>query len=235
MQWLFLVVFLLVNVIYFIIMRLLGVGLAAHIISQVIILVACGIVLSLVHKYKSTRFAIPKPQELVGFRKQYNHTDFFELTSRGSKGGLDFSSAFTTSEVHPIECIDHVSAILMYANRSATFKPNQICMISSNWATTMVKGCHDHNYPHMKDRYKHDMSRNLCLGASYNGIYRALQHDYKPTDDVQWIIDNPSIEHYVLSTLDYFRHHPALFLRSTEHTISTLEKLQKYLHQKING
>ena len=63
----------------------------------------------------------------------------------------------------------------------------------------------------------------------YNGIYRALQHDYKPTDDVQWLIDNPNVEAYVLNTLDYFRHNPALFLRSTDQTLGTLEKLQKYL------
>lgn len=232
MRWLYLAIFLLVNIVFFIILYLMGVGLAAHIILQVIVFVACGIVATLIHKYKTTRFAIPSPQELVGFRKQYNNTDFFDLTNE--KGGLDFSSAFTSNEVHPIQCFDHISAILMYSNRSASFNPNQICMISASWATTMLKGCQVNNYPHIHDRYKHDMSRNLCVGASYNGIYRALQHDYKPTDDVQWIIDNPGVERYILSTLDYFRHNPALFLRSTEHTLTTLDKLHKYLKQKIS-
>ena len=73
-------------------MKIAGVGLAAHIITQIIILVGFGIFFSLVHKYKTTRFAIPSPQELVGFRKLYNKTDFYALTSRGKKGGIDFSS-----------------------------------------------------------------------------------------------------------------------------------------------
>ncbi len=235
MQWVYLAILILVNIVFFFIMKIAGVGLAAHIITQIIILVGFGIFFSLVHKYKTTRFAIPSPQELVGFRKLYNKTDFYALTSRGKKGGMDFSSAFTSSDVHPVQCFDHISAILMYSNRSATFTPAQICMISASWATTMLKGCQVNNYPHINDRYKNDMSRNLCVGASYNGIYRALQHDYKPTDDVQWLIDNPNVEAYVLNTLDYFRHNPALFLRSTDQTLGTLEKLQKYLKQKLHN
>lgn len=235
MQWLYLAILIVVNIVFFIIMKVLGVGLAAHIITQIIILVAFGIFFSLLHKYKTTRFAIPSPQELVGFRKQYNKTDFYALTSRGKKGSMDFSSAFSSSEVHPVQCFDHISAILMYSNRSSTFTPAQICMLSANWATTMLKGCHINHYPHINDRYKKDMGRNLCVGASYNGIYRALQADYSPTDDVQWMIDNPNVESYVLSTLDYFRHNPGLFLRSNDQTIGTLDKLQKYLKQKLKS
>ena len=231
MRWSYVLIILGINAVSFGVLYLTHTGLAAHIIIQTIVFIGGLIGVSLFHKYKSTRFPVPSPQILASYRKYYSQCDFFAMTSRGKKGGLyDFSS----NDIHPAQCFDHISALLMHSNREATFTPGQICVISASWATTMLKGCHVNNYPHIDTRYKRDMNKELCIGACYNGIYRALQPDFSPTDDVQWCIDNANVANYILNMLEYFQHHPAFFLNEAKGTLETLDKLRKYLKAKLS-